>query len=221
VGPTEAVYGRHELAEVSAATRHLCTYPIVVERSGDATDTDHETGSGNTEIFAFREDGPEVSLQLEAIFVRMVAKLPSERFGTMAEVAAALECCQNENTSAPSVVATPEDESQLSAYFRGIHAVDEAVGRAPAPVVRKKGARQSAAGRVQPRRRAVITAAAIGFVALIVAVIIGFSRFNQQGVPDVNPDVGVASSPEHAETAGRQEPDLSEMSSINICTPHQ
>ena len=62
-----------------------------------------------TEIPSLRRELPEVSEQLDAIYQKMVAKKPDDRYGSMAEVIAELEKC-----------ASPPEEIPETATFEGI-----------------------------------------------------------------------------------------------------
>ncbi len=66
---------------------------------------------------------PEVTPPLDAIFHRMVAKTPQDRYQTMAEVIAELEQCRSGSMAGPPVVsiATAED-ARLDEFLRGMAA---------------------------------------------------------------------------------------------------
>jgi eukaryotic-like serine/threonine-protein kinase len=63
---------------------------------------------------------PQVSPELQAVFAKMLAKTPATRYQTMTEVIADLERCQAGPTSAPSLGATPDEDSRLNAFLRSI-----------------------------------------------------------------------------------------------------
>lgn len=80
---------------------------------------------------------PDVPKPLVAIFERMVAKQPQERFQTMAEVEAALATFAGANTAASST-SKPEPDSKLTSFFRAMTGSKPAASPAasvPAPTL--------------------------------------------------------------------------------------
>ncbi|MEX2026060.1 MAG: hypothetical protein WEH44_02150, partial [Pirellulaceae bacterium] len=72
-------------------------------------------------IPSLNEACPNASPALEAVFARMIAKTPAERFQTMSAVIAELEHCQSGQTAAPTIGAAQGEDSRLSEFLRGMH----------------------------------------------------------------------------------------------------
>jgi len=71
-------------------------------------------------IPSLREACPEVTPPLDAIFHRMVAKTPQDRYQTMAEVIAELEPFCEPAASGPARSPSVVEDSQLDAFLRGL-----------------------------------------------------------------------------------------------------
>ncbi|NLF68658.1 MAG: SUMF1/EgtB/PvdO family nonheme iron enzyme [Candidatus Anammoximicrobium sp.] len=71
-------------------------------------------------IPSLREACPEVTPALDAVFRRMVAKTPLDRYQTMAEVIAELEPFCRPAASAPARSPSVVEDSQLDAFLRGL-----------------------------------------------------------------------------------------------------
>ena len=63
---------------------------------------------------------PDVSPQLDAAFAKMVAKLPTARYQTMAEAIADLEQCRSGTAAAPAVQAVVAEDARLEEFLREI-----------------------------------------------------------------------------------------------------
>ncbi|MEX0610559.1 MAG: bifunctional serine/threonine-protein kinase/formylglycine-generating enzyme family protein [Pirellulales bacterium] len=71
-------------------------------------------------IPSLREACPAASRALDAVFTRMVAKTPAERYQTMTEVIADLDRCRTGDASLPSVAAPPAEDARLHDFLRGM-----------------------------------------------------------------------------------------------------
>jgi len=71
-------------------------------------------------IPSLREACPEVTPAMDAVFHRMVAKTPLDRYQTMAEVIAELEPFCRPAASAPARSPSVVEDSQLDAFLRGL-----------------------------------------------------------------------------------------------------
>ena len=71
-------------------------------------------------IPSLREACPEVTPAMDAVFHRMVAKTPLDRYQTMAEVIAELEPFCQPAASGPSRSPSVVEDSQLDAFLRGL-----------------------------------------------------------------------------------------------------
>src|SRR5204863_510563 len=71
-------------------------------------------------IHSLHEACAHVSPALDAVFARMVAKTPGERYQNMSEVIADLQRCMGGESSAPSLVSSPGDDSRLSEFLCGM-----------------------------------------------------------------------------------------------------
>jgi formylglycine-generating enzyme required for sulfatase activity len=71
----------------------------------------------------------DVTPTIEAVFNKMVAKSPSQRYQSMAELIAELEKCQAAEASVPPVQSTAGEDTRLDAFLRGI--AEPSLGGAP------------------------------------------------------------------------------------------
>lgn len=71
-------------------------------------------------IPSLREVSPLVSPDLDAVFAKMIAKQPEDRYQSMTDVVAALRQCLDGTASAPSIISQPGEDSRFSAFLRGI-----------------------------------------------------------------------------------------------------
>ncbi len=76
-------------------------------------------------IPSLRRECPQVPLELEAAFTRMVAKTPDLRYQTMTDVIADLERCQTNSASPSTLAAAPGDDSQLGSFLRSLEFSDD------------------------------------------------------------------------------------------------
>ena len=89
----------------------------------------YEGNSTMAKLLAHRESAipslcqacPSASPALEAVFARMVAKTPGERFQSMSAVIADLEDCQSGQTAAPTLAPAAGEDSRLSEFLRGMN----------------------------------------------------------------------------------------------------
>jgi hypothetical protein len=77
-------------------------------------------------IPSLREVRSDVTPAIEAIFRRMAAKTPEERYPSMTALLADLDRVRSGETAAPALPAKPSDDSRLSAFLAG-----QAGGRSP------------------------------------------------------------------------------------------
>jgi serine/threonine protein kinase len=112
------------------------------------------------EIPSLRAACPAVSPALDAVFARMVAKTPEARYQTMTDVIADLEHCQSGETAAPSVSAGPGEDSQLSAFLRGMEQPGGVPGMT-AGAVAAKAARPSTSTRPAREQTVNLSSAAV------------------------------------------------------------
>lgn len=72
-------------------------------------------------IPALQESVPDASPALDAVFRKMVAKLPEERYQSMSEVVAALEACQTPDGGAAPLPPAASQDAQLSDFLRNFN----------------------------------------------------------------------------------------------------
>jgi serine/threonine protein kinase/formylglycine-generating enzyme required for sulfatase activity len=108
---------RADIYSLGATLWYLLTGRVVYEANTVVKKLmDHQ----NEPIPSLREACPGASADLEAVFTKMVAKTPDERYGSMTDVIAELERCATGSSSAPSVVTAAREDSKLSAFLRDI-----------------------------------------------------------------------------------------------------
>jgi len=133
---------------------------------------------------------PDVTPPLEAVYQKMVAKRPEDRFRDMTEVITALQACRQLLPPAvplragPAISSTPEDETLSPSMFARQRASPDAQTDENQTLVRIELDRGLTAGRVLPpprRRQAVPAIAAAG--ALSVAIVAGVAWLRKEPRP--------------------------------------
>jgi serine/threonine protein kinase len=92
-------------------------------------------------IPSLREVCPRASACLEAVFVKMVAKRPEDRYQSMAEVITSLESCRAADAAAATHLVKPSEDNELSEFLRDLGAsdADATAAKAPPPMLSPTG----------------------------------------------------------------------------------
>ncbi len=74
----------------------------------------------NNPLPSLRDACPGISTELEAVFAKMIAKTPDERYWSMTDLIVDLERCTGESKAAPPVASAPGEDTRLNAFLRGM-----------------------------------------------------------------------------------------------------
>ena len=94
---------------------------------------------------SLREARPEVPAALDAVFAKMVAKKPDDRFQSMSAVIAALEGGSSEPVSAVILPAAQSDDSQLNDFLNGPPRTGASAAGSVAPAKARQAGRTAVA----------------------------------------------------------------------------
>jgi serine/threonine protein kinase/formylglycine-generating enzyme required for sulfatase activity len=135
-------------------------------------------------IPSLRKSRPEVTLQLESIFQRMVAKTLNDRYQTMSQVIADLEHCRH--VSAPTIQAPPESNWLVNS------GLSEIVRDDPTELATLRRETRAKPPQKKGAKWGLIAAGLLGFIVLCAGVVISLKTKHGTLIIHVNePDADV------------------------------